>query len=95
MICHVLFTGRERANFPERMNASRYCRTIIETEETFSSDNLRMIVLRSDNKQVPAQAHNLYFHFRYNSIWREKFFLGFNMEDYFILRELQDRMTML
>lgn len=35
------------------MNASGYCRTIIETEETFSSDNLRMIVLWSDNKQVP------------------------------------------
>ena len=36
------------------MNAPGYSRTIIETEGTFSSDNLRMIVLRSDNKQVPT-----------------------------------------
>ena len=42
------------------MNASGYCRTIIETEETFSSDNLRMIVLWSDNKQVPTMCYWFY-----------------------------------
>ena len=47
------YWSRERDDLPERMNVSGYCRTIIETEKTSSSDNLRMTVLWSDNKQVP------------------------------------------